>query len=451
MVFIYNFDIKVYSKYIIRILWIKEGGKMKRHFQKTIIGLASLMLTANSIPAMDLAYAAGLPQVQAEEQAAATVSEVTITRTGVRFEGLDEDHYLVPGYYMELIANVKLSDGSLAAEGMADVEWKIVSKSGKKVRSYCKIRKPLTKAEAEIELDRRGATNKGTRKALMETLTRSTVLLYVPCGYKNVEDLEITAASKASSQVQSEPYALHVVKKYDYLAGNKRYFQFGLGKKAKGKVGTAKETWDAEKGCYQVKLPTVSTKDKWLKFEGWKKADTSEEENKADKNKIYKAGTVLEDIPMMYGGQMNLEASWKDLRIRDVRDVQYRLDDAGKTVTVQKSLNQKRKYATIPKAVTYNKKKYPVTTIKKKAFAGSSLKGIVLGKNIISIGAEAFAGCGQINMIEIQSAKLGKIGKNAFRGLGKGVTVICPKKCVKRYRAMMQEAGLPKGTVVKGV
>lgn len=56
-----------------------------------------------------------------------------------------------------------------------------------------------------------------------------------------------------------------------------------------------------------------------------------------------------------------------------------------------------------------------------------------------------------MGVIEIQSAKIEKIGKNAFRGLGKDVTVICPKKCVKRYRTMLRKAGLSKSAVVKGL
>lgn len=425
--------------------------QMKYQIKRTIIGLTSLVLAAGNIPSMDMAYAAALPQEQAQEQAA-TVSEVTIARTGPYFESSGESHFLAPGYAMNLIANVKMSDGTLAAEDMADVEWKIVSKSGKKVRTCCKINKPLTEAEAESELDRRGVTGKGTREGLKEGLIRSTVRLYVPCGYKNVEDLRITATSKTDPTVRSKVYVVHVVKEKGYMSGKKSYFQFSTGKKSGGKVGKAKETWDAEKVSYQVKLPTATTKNKWLKFEGWKKkAFPNSQENAEDENKVYKAGTVIEDKPVLYGGFMELKASWKDLRVKDALDVRYRLDDTKKTVTVQKILSQKQEYVSIPKTVTYKKKKYPVTAIKKDAFAGSSIKGIEIGRNVKTIGSGAFSGCRQMGVIEIQSAKIEKIGKNAFRGLGKDVTVICPKKCVKRYRTMLRKAGLSKSAVVKGL
>ena len=55
------------------------------------------------------------------------------------------------------------------------------------------------------------------------------------------------------------------------------------------------------------------------------------------------------------------------------------------------------------KGIRYKGKKYPVTRIAKRAFAGNRyVRKIILGKNIRSIGKEAFAACANLKMIELK-------------------------------------------------
>ncbi len=75
--------------------------------------------------------------------------------------------------------------------------------------------------------------------------------------------------------------------------------------------------------------------------------------------------------------------------------------------SVKSAVTKKRKVK-IPAAIRYQGKKYSVTKIGKKAFAGNRhVRKIILGKNIQSIGKEAFRGCKNLKSISIQAC--GKI------------------------------------------
>lgn len=79
---------------------------------------------------------------------------------------------------------------------------------------------------------------------------------------------------------------------------------------------------------------------------------------------------------------------------------------------------------------------------------------IRMGRNITSIGADAFNGCANVRTIEITSTKLKSVGKNAFKNTGKNaffkgryfhkLTVYVPAKRYKKYKNMFIKAGLDK-------
>ena len=79
---------------------------------------------------------------------------------------------------------------------------------------------------------------------------------------------------------------------------------------------------------------------------------------------------------------------------------------------------------------------------------------IRMGRNITSIGADAFNGCTNVRTIEITSTKLKSVGKNAFKNTGKNaffkgryfhkLTDYVPAKQYKKYKNMFIKAGLDK-------
>ena len=105
----------------------------------------------------------------------------------------------------------------------------------------------------------------------------------------------------------------------------------------------------------------------------------------------------------------------------------------------------------IPDKVEVYGKKYPVTSIKAGAFqrarAGSSVMKIKIGKNVQSIGKNAFADNPFVQNITINSKKLKakSVGKNAFQYTGRiyaYVKVKVPAGKKAAYRKILEKAGL---------
>ena len=92
--------------------------------------------------------------------------------------------------------------------------------------------------------------------------------------------------------------------------------------------------------------------------------------------------------------------------------------------------------------VKINKKNFKVTAIANNAFKNcKKLKRVVIGKEITSIGAKAFSGCKALKKITIKSAKLKKVGKNAFKGIHVKAVIKAPKAKLKAYKKLLRAGG----------
>lgn len=104
----------------------------------------------------------------------------------------------------------------------------------------------------------------------------------------------------------------------------------------------------------------------------------------------------------------------------------------------------KKSTVTIPSTVTYNKKKYKVTSIKDSAFSGNKkIKKITIGSNVTSIGKKAFYKCKKLKTVSIKSKTLKKVGSKAFYGNAKKLYVNVPghkKKLRKKYQKLITKA-----------
>lgn len=91
----------------------------------------------------------------------------------------------------------------------------------------------------------------------------------------------------------------------------------------------------------------------------------------------------------------------------------------------------------IRNAEKINGKSLRVTEVEKGTFQGlSKLKKAVIGKNIVTIGRDAFRDCSSLKKITIRSVKLKTVGKNAIKGVHKKVQIICPKGKKKSYKKL---------------
>lgn len=116
-------------------------------------------------------------------------------------------------------------------------------------------------------------------------------------------------------------------------------------------------------------------------------------------------------------------------------------DAVNKTAALQKVSDKKMKTAVIPATVkvktTGAAETFRVTEVSDKAFAGcSSLKKVTIGKNVTSIGKEAFAKDKALKKVIVKSAKLTKVGKNAIKGIDKKAKISCGKKNVAAYKKL---------------
>ena len=87
------------------------------------------------------------------------------------------------------------------------------------------------------------------------------------------------------------------------------------------------------------------------------------------------------------------------------------------------------------------------------AFSGcSGLSTITLGTGTEEIGENAFQNCPNLKTINIKSKKLNAdcVSDNAFKGVGRNVTVNVPKNKVKSYKSLFQKKGLCKQAKVCG-
>lgn len=67
---------------------------------------------------------------------------------------------------------------------------------------------------------------------------------------------------------------------------------------------------------------------------------------------------------------------------------------------------------------------------------GSSLTKVTIGKNVTSIGKEAFAKDKALKKLVIKSSGLKKVGKNAIKGISGKTKISCGKKNVTAYKKL---------------
>ena len=129
----------------------------------------------------------------------------------------------------------------------------------------------------------------------------------------------------------------------------------------------------------------------------------------------------------------------------------YKLNNSKKTAAFTAPANKKAKTLVIPDTIKANGKTYKVTEISAKACASmSKLTTLTIGKNVKTIGANAFSKCKKLNKITINTTSLSKVGAGAFSNVKSSGTVTCPKKKASKYQKLLQKGGLPKKFKVKG-
>jgi len=100
---------------------------------------------------------------------------------------------------------------------------------------------------------------------------------------------------------------------------------------------------------------------------------------------------------------------------------------------------------TIPAKISYKGRSFLVTTVAKGAFSkNEALRKVIIGENVIGIGAEAFAGSDKLSLIIIKSDKLISVGKNAVKGVSDKIVIKAPEDKIKDYKKKFKNKGIKK-------
>lgn len=98
------------------------------------------------------------------------------------------------------------------------------------------------------------------------------------------------------------------------------------------------------------------------------------------------------------------------------------------------------KTGNIPAVVKIGGKRYKVTSVAQEAFAGKKITSVTIGKNVVTIGKNAFLNADNLKKITVRSNVLKSIGTDSSLGQSRKITVIIPKKNNKIYRRLFNKA-----------
>ena len=125
---------------------------------------------------------------------------------------------------------------------------------------------------------------------------------------------------------------------------------------------------------------------------------------------------------------------------------------AKNTVSVTAVKNKNLKKINVPNTIEIDKKTYTVTEIGNNAFKNcSKATQATIGKNVKKIGSNAFAGCKKLKKVIFKGTAVKTIGKKAFKGTNKKMTVKVPKKLKKNknFKKKLTKAGMSKKLKIK--
>lgn len=139
---------------------------------------------------------------------------------------------------------------------------------------------------------------------------------------------------------------------------------------------------------------------------------------------------------------------------RRISGIDYRVTKSGtdKQAEVQaKRVVSKKKSIQIADTVKIAGVTCKVTSIAAKACEkNQTITSVSIGKNVRTIGKNAFYRCKKLKKITVKSKVLKKVKEKAIQGIHKKAVIKAPKKQLKKYKKLFsKKAGFRKGMKVK--
>lgn len=135
--------------------------------------------------------------------------------------------------------------------------------------------------------------------------------------------------------------------------------------------------------------------------------------------------------------------------IVQVSSFQYKIT-GNSTVSLKAPVNKKIKKAVIPASVNIEGKTYKVTAIDAKAMKGmAELQTLTIGKNVKTIGQQAFYKCKKLKTVTIQTELWKSVGSKSFSGIANKANIKVPKKKLASYKKLLKKGGVPKTAEIK--
>ena len=144
--------------------------------------------------------------------------------------------------------------------------------------------------------------------------------------------------------------------------------------------------------------------------------------------------------------------TFKDKKSGGVYRVTAVTSAAKASVAFVKPISAKKTSITIPASLKLSKTTCTVTAIEANAFrSNKKIRKVIIGKNIASIGKNAFRGASKLERVQIKTKKLtsGKVGASAFKGIHKKAVFKLPSAKKNTYRKILLKKGA-KSTMIFG-
>ena len=99
---------------------------------------------------------------------------------------------------------------------------------------------------------------------------------------------------------------------------------------------------------------------------------------------------------------------------------------------------KKAKTITVPAGIKYKGITFTVTAVNANAFKGNKrVSKVIIGKNVKTIGKNAFYNCKKLKNISFKGTKVTSIGKGAFLKIASRPNVTVPKSVKKKYKKLL--------------